>query len=95
MHVDAAVEDIFVDTGCLQKVLARERPLGCIEEGDEQRIFTLCQADRLAPRIGQAPAAPVEQPAAEPAATFLGIARRRSTARIRAKSSRSPNGLVM
>ena len=56
---------------------SRDRPLGRIEEGDEQRIFALCQADQLAPRIGQAPAAPVEQPAAEPAAALLGVARRR------------------
>ena len=39
LHVDAAIEDVFMDSSRLQKMLAAERALGSVEEGDEQRIF--------------------------------------------------------
>ena len=45
LHVDAAIEDVFVHAGRLQKMLAAERALGSVEEGDEQRIFAFGQRD--------------------------------------------------
>ena len=35
LHIDAAVEDIFVDSGRLQKVFAGERPLRGVEKRNQ------------------------------------------------------------
>src|SRR6516162_4189168 len=73
LDVDAAVEDVLVDTGCLQELLSRERALRSVEKRDQKCIFALGQRDRFAGRIGEASLAPVKLPAAEFAAAFLGI----------------------
>src|SRR5262252_1710257 len=59
LDVDAAVEDVLVDTRCLQQLLTREWALRCVEKRDQQRVFALGQRDWLAGRIGEAPEAPV------------------------------------
>ncbi len=51
-----------------------------IEERNQQRILALCQRDRLAAGIGEAPVAPVQLPVAEAAAAFLAVALGRSLA---------------
>jgi len=55
LHIDAAVEDIFVDAGRLQKVFAGERSLRGIEKRNQQRIFALGERDRDSAGITQAP----------------------------------------
>ena len=77
LHVDAAVEDILVHAGRLQQMLAAERSLRRVEKGDQQGIFALGQRDVGSVGIGQTPGAPVELPAAEPAAAPLRIPWRR------------------
>ena len=41
LHVDSAIEDIFVDPGRLQKVLAGERSLRSIKKRNQKRVFAL------------------------------------------------------
>ncbi len=77
LHVDAAVEDILVDTSRLQQVLAAKRTLRCFEKGEQHCILTLGQCDRGAGRVGELPGLAVELPAGKSKAAALGIARRR------------------
>src|SRR3977135_3176934 len=74
LNVDAAIEDIFVDAGCLQKVLAGERSLRCIEKRKQKRVFDLGQCNRDSAGLSEAPDAPVKLPAAKSAAAFFLIA---------------------
>src|SRR5260370_32140802 len=67
LHVDAAVEHILVHAGRLQKMLAGKRALRCVEESDKQGILSLRQRDGGTIGVGEAPTAPIELPAAEPA----------------------------
>src|ERR1700676_3965261 len=46
LDIDAAIENIFVDSGSLQQMLPRERPLRRFEKSQQQRIFALAQRDR-------------------------------------------------
>jgi len=77
LHVDAAVENILVHPSRLQQMLAAERPLGCVEKGGQQSIFTLGQRDLGSVGVGEAPGAPIELPAAELAPAALRIPLRR------------------
>src|ERR1700732_3510194 len=54
LDVDAAVEDILVHAGRLEKMLAAERPLGRVEKGGQQSIFTLGQRDLGSVGVGEA-----------------------------------------
>src|SRR5262249_31156576 len=65
LYVDTAVEYVFVDAGRLQQVLAAQRALRRVEEGDQQGVFALGQGDRRALGIGEAAIAPIEEPAAK------------------------------
>src|SRR5258706_13496459 len=65
LNVDTAIEDIFVDAGCLQKVLAGERSLRSIEKRNQKRVFALGHRNRDSAAISQAPDAPVKLPAAQ------------------------------
>ena len=47
LHVNAPIEDIFMDPCRLQQIFPRERPAGCREEGGKQRIFSLGQRDEV------------------------------------------------
>ena len=44
LHVNAAIEHVFVDSGSLQKMLSVKRPLRSVEEGDKKRISPLVNA---------------------------------------------------
>jgi hypothetical protein len=72
LDVYATVEDILVHAGCLQQMLASERPLGCIEKRSQQGVLALGQWDETSARVGEAPGAAVELPAAKPASNPLG-----------------------
>src|SRR5260221_13341390 len=39
LNIDAAIEDVFVEPGRLQQMLARKRPFRRIEEGQQQGVF--------------------------------------------------------
>jgi len=73
LHVDAAVENILVHPSCLQQMLAAERPLGRVEKGGQQSIFTLGQRDLGSAGVGETPGTPIELPAAELAPAPLRI----------------------
>src|SRR6516162_3134356 len=73
LDVYAAVEDILVHAGCLQQMLAAERPLGRVEKRRQQGVFALGQWDKTSARVAEAPGAAVELPAAKPASNPLGI----------------------
>ena len=77
LHVDAAIENIFVDARRLQEMLAGEGSLRGVEKGDQQSIFALGQRNRRAIGVGQAARAPIDLPAAKPIATAFGIPLRR------------------
>jgi hypothetical protein len=79
LHVDAAIEDVFMDSSGLQKMLAAERALGSVEEGDEQRIFTFGQRDLNAAWVGEAPRAKVQSPARKLVASAFVVAGRDET----------------
>src|SRR3982074_715694 len=74
LNVDAAIEDIFVDAGRLQKMLAGKRSLRSIEKRYQKRVFALGQCNRDSAGISEAPDAPVKLPAAKSAAAFFLIA---------------------
>jgi hypothetical protein len=77
LHVDAAVEDVSMHSGGLQKVLPAERALRSVQEGDKQRIFPFRQRNVSAIRIGKPSGAKIELPAGKPiAATFCLACRR-------------------
>ena len=90
LHVDAAVEHVFVHSGGLEKVLSAERTLRGVEEGDQQRVLAFGQRDIRAIRIGKPSAAKIELPAGKPiAAAFwlpLGEARTLSSLRMIART---------
>ena len=74
LNVDTAIEDIFMDPGCLQKVLAGERSLRSIEKRNQQRILAFGQRDRDSVGISEAAVAPIELPAAKSAAPSFLVA---------------------
>src|SRR5262245_49676136 len=74
LDIDAAIENVLVHPRRLQQILPRQRPLGCFEKGDQQRVLALAQRNRGSIRIEELPAAPLQHPPVEPVATPLGIA---------------------
>lgn len=74
LNVDTAIENIFVDAGRLQKVLAGKRSLRSIEKRNQKRVFALGQCDRDSAGISEAPDAPVKLPAAKSAAPSFLVA---------------------
>ena len=74
LHVDTAIEDIFVDPGRLQKVLAGERSLRSIKKRNQKRVFALGQCNRDSAGISEAPDAPVKLPAAKSATASFRVA---------------------
>jgi hypothetical protein len=73
LHVDAPIENIFVNSGGLKQMLAQQRPLRRFEKGQQQRILALAQRDRRRAGIDQSAAAPFELPAAEPVPASLRV----------------------
>jgi len=74
LNVDTAIEDIFVDAGCLQKVLAGKRSLRSIKKRNQKRVFALRQRNLDSAGISEAPDAPVELPGAKSAAPSFLVA---------------------
>jgi len=75
LHVDAAIEDVLVDTRRLLKVLAGQRAPWCVQEGNQEAILTLSQGDLHSRWIEKAPIAPIESPASETEAAGCLITR--------------------
>ena len=73
LHIDTSIEDIFMDTRCLQQMLARQGPLRRFEKGQQQGTFALGQGNQRAIGVYQLAAAPFERPAVEAVASALGI----------------------
>ena len=46
LDIDAAIENILVNSGGLQQVFPRQRPLRRFEKGQQQRILAFAQRDR-------------------------------------------------
>jgi hypothetical protein len=103
LHIDTAVENVPVYSGCLQELFAAEGALRRIEKGRQQRIFPLGQRDLGSGGVDKTAETPIELPATEVdrrrSGSRCGALRpascRRRTARIRARSSRRTKGLVM
>src|ERR1700686_4155508 len=74
LNVDAAIEDVFVEPGCLQQILARKRPLRRIEEGQQQGVLAFAQGNRPFLRHVKAPAATIKPPSAELVSAPLDVA---------------------
>ena len=73
LHVNAAIEDVFVDSSRLEKMFAAERTLGSLEEGDKQCIFAFGQPDLNAVGIGEAARAEVQSPPGKLVASAFGV----------------------
>src|SRR6201995_3091961 len=55
-------------------MLWAKRPLGGVEEGEQQRVLAFSQRDIRAVRIGEPSAAKIQLPARKPIATAFGLA---------------------
>src|SRR5258705_11180378 len=73
LNIDAAIEDVFVEPGRLQQILARKRSLRRIEEGQQQGVLAFAQGNRPFLRIGQTPAATIKSPSVEPVSALLDV----------------------
>jgi hypothetical protein len=73
LDVDAAVEDVFMHPGGLQKMLPAERALRSVQEGDKQRVFPFGQRNVRAIRIGKPSGAKIELPAGKPIAAAFWL----------------------
>jgi len=73
LHIDAAVENVLVYSGCLQELFAAEGALRRIEKGRKQRIFPLGQRDLGSGGVDKTAETPIELPAAEFGSTPLRV----------------------
>jgi hypothetical protein len=73
LHVNASVEDVFVHASRLEQLLACERPLGSLEERDQQGIFAFRQRNRRSIRTQQAATIEFKLPLAEFVSTPLWL----------------------
>ena len=73
LYIDAAIENVFVHTRCLQQLFAADGPLGRVEKGGQQGIFAFGQRDPGPAGVGEPPVARIELPAAETVSTALHI----------------------
>jgi hypothetical protein len=89
LHVDAAVEDILVNAGRLQQMIATKRPQWRFEKGEQHCILTVRQCDLCAGRVGESAALTVELPAQKSKAATLAIARRRHASDIEPSQHRA------
>ena len=76
LHVDTAIENVFVHASRLQEMLSAQRTLGSVQERDKQCIFPLRQGDRGAVRVGKTSRTAAKLPAKKPIAASLGVAGR-------------------
>jgi hypothetical protein len=65
LDIDAAIEDVFVEPGGLQQMLARKRPLWRVEERQQEGVLAFTQGNRPFLRIDEAPAATIKPLPAE------------------------------
>src|SRR5258707_5576895 len=61
----AAIEDVFVEPGRLQQILARKPPLRRMEEGQQQGVLAFAQRYRPVLRIDEAAVATMKPTSAE------------------------------
>src|SRR5216684_2608501 len=74
LNIDAAIEDVFVEPGRLQQILARKRSLRRIEQGQQQGVLAFAKGHRPFLRIDEAPAATIKPPSAELVSAPLDVA---------------------
>src|ERR1700722_3224899 len=77
LDVNAAVENVFMHPGGLQKVLPAERALRSVQESDKQRVFAFGQRNVRAVWIGKPSGAQIELPPGKPIAAPFRLAPRR------------------
>src|SRR6202022_4526776 len=75
LDIDAAIENILVNSGGLQQVFPRQQPLRRFEKGQQQRILAFAQRDRRRIGIEQSSATPFELPALESISASFRITR--------------------
>jgi hypothetical protein len=75
LDIDAAIENILMNSGSLQQMLPRQRPLRCFQKGQQQRILAFAQRNRRRVGIEEPSATPFELPAIESVPASLRIAR--------------------
>jgi hypothetical protein len=75
LDIDAAIENILANSGGLQQVFPRQRPLRRFEKGQQQRIPAFAQRDRRRIGIEQSSATPFELPALESISASFRITR--------------------
>lgn len=92
LHVDAPIENVFVDSGRLQKMLSAKRALRRVEERDQQRVFALGQCNVRAIRIGKPSGAQIELPAGKAIAPTFRLASRRGARSVEPTNDRSHPG---
>src|SRR3984957_8116955 len=46
LHIDAAVEYVFMNACRLQQMFAAQRPLRCVEKRDQECVLAFCQGHR-------------------------------------------------
>src|SRR4051812_25187377 len=63
LHVDTAIEHVFMHARGLQQMLAAERALRRVDKSKQQGIFALGQGHRPSFRISEPPRPAVEMPA--------------------------------
>jgi hypothetical protein len=73
LHIDTAVENVPVYSGCLQELFAAEGALRRIEKGRQQRIFPLGQRDLGSGGVDKTAETPIELPATEVGSTPLRV----------------------
>jgi hypothetical protein len=89
LHIDAAIEHVFVDSSRLQKVLSAKRPLRGVEEGDKQPVLALGQRNIRAIRISELSGAQIEPPTRKPIAAAFRLARGRGACPIEPPDARA------
>ena len=89
LHVDTAIENVFVHASRLQEMLSAQRTLGSVQEGNKQCIFPLRQGDRGAVRVGKTSRTAAKLPAKKPIAASLGVAGRGDALSVQASQHRA------
>src|SRR5215471_6785150 len=79
LNIDAPIEDIFMNSGRIQQMLACKRSLRCFQERQQQSILAFAQRDRCFMGVYESSATTLEPPAIEPIAASLPLANLRCT----------------
>jgi hypothetical protein len=89
LYIDASIEDIFVHSTRLQKVLSAKRPLRGLEESDKQRVLAFGQRNIRAIRVSELSGAQIESPVRKPIAAAFWLARGRGARSIQPPDDRA------